>query len=323
MGGGRVDRHLVPPATANTLAKLVHGAADDLLTTLCLATEAPLAVAPAMNWAMWRHPATQANLAVLRERGVCILGPGEGELAERESGPGRMLEPGELADAVMHEGGALAGKHVLITAGPTREAIDPVRFISNRSSGKMGFAVARAAAAAGARVTLVAGPVQLPTPPGVERIDVETAAQMHAATLARVAEADIFIGTAAVADYAPAEPADAKIKKQQAGLRLALTRTRDILADVAAGTPRPFTVGFAAETDDLEKHARDKLKAKHLDMVAANWVGEGRAFDTDDNALEVFWPGGDRSLGPAPKWQLGRALIDLIAERLGAAGASD
>lgn len=311
------DQILIAPATANTLAKLVHGAADDLLTTLCLATEAPVAVAPAMNWAMWRHPATRANVETLRRRGVTILGPGEGELAERESGPGRMLEPVELADALLRPAaGPLAGKRVLITAGPTREPIDPVRYVSNRSSGKMGFAVARAAAAAGADVVLVAGPVSLPTPPGVDRIDVETAAQMLDAVQSRIGGADIFIGTAAVADYAPARAADSKIKKHSAGLTLEMQRTEDILATVAGRKGRPFTVGFAAETDDLEAHARAKLDNKGLDLVAANWVGGGRAFDVDDNALTVFWPGGQRELGPAPKRQLGEDLIALIVERL-------
>lgn len=316
------DLVLVAPATANLIAKLTHGRADDLLSTLCLATRAPLVLAPAMNWAMWEHAAVQANCRILAERGVRLLGPAEGELAEGERGMGRMLEPLEIAEAVLGATAErpLAGRQLLITAGPTREPIDPVRYITNRSSGKMGFAVARAAVAAGARVTLVAGPVHLATPPGVERIDVETAAQMYDATLARSTEADIFIATAAVADYAPAQVAVTKIKKESAHLELPLKRTRDILGTVAAARPRPFTVGFAAETERLEQHARKKLAAKRLDMVAANLVGEGRAFDVDENELHVFWKEGETRLGPAGKDALARRLVALIAERYAATG---
>ena len=319
---------LVAPATADTLARLAHGQAGDLLTTLCLATEAPLAVAPAMNWRMWQHPATQANVATLVARGVRVLGPASGGLAEGESGPGRMLEPVEIARALLGEGaaaaatplhdGALDGLRVLITAGPTREAIDPVRYITNRSSGKMGFAVAAAAAEAGARVTLVAGPVHLPTPAGVERVDVESARQMHAAAMERAPGCDLFVGAAAVADYAPRDPAPRKLKKLSQHLELQLERTPDILADVAALVPRPFCVGFAAETDDLELHARAKLRDKGIDLVAANRVGAGLGFDRDDNALALFWADGGRDLGHASKAQLARELVAAIAERLAA-----
>jgi phosphopantothenoylcysteine decarboxylase/phosphopantothenate--cysteine ligase len=212
--------------------------------------------------------------------------------------------------------GPLAGRHVVVTAGPTREAIDPVRYLTNRSSGKMGFAVARAARRAGARVTLIAGPVSLPTPPGIERVDVESAAQMDAATGEAVAGADVFIASAAVADYRPTDPAERKIKKTEASLSIDLTRTPDVLAGVAAREDRPFTVGFAAETNDVEANARKKLEGKGLDMIAANRVGEGVGFDCDDNELQVIWPGGESRLGPADKGVLADALIALIAGRL-------
>ena len=328
---------LIAPATADALARLAAGHASDLLSTLCLATEAPLAVAPAMNWRMWQHPATRANVATLVARGVRVLGPVAGALAEGESGMGRMLEPVEIADAVMGSTGAASkargantdihdlngvfdGKRVIVTAGPTREPIDPVRYLTNRSSGKMGFALAAAAAEAGAKVLLVSGPVQLATPAGVERLDVETAAEMHTAVMARLAGCDLFIGAAAVSDYAPSQPSPRKLKKSSAHLELPLERTPDILAGVAASMPRPFCVGFAAETDDLELHARGKLCDKQLDMVAANRVGQGQAFDRDDNALSVYWSEGGRDGGQelplAPKPALARALIALIAERM-------
>jgi phosphopantothenoylcysteine decarboxylase/phosphopantothenate--cysteine ligase len=321
---------LVAPATADALARLAQGRADDLLTTLCLASTAPLAVAPAMNWRMWQHPATQANVATLVARGVRVLGPASGELAEGESGPGRMLEPIEIARAVLGEGGAAAasepldgaldgaldGKRVLVTAGPTREPIDPVRYITNRSSGRMGFAVAAAAAEAGARVTLVAGPVRLPTPAGVERIDVESAREMHAAVLERAAGCDLFIAAAAVADYAPRDPAPRKLKKQAPRLELTLERTPDILAEVTRLVPRPFCVGFAAETDELERNARGKLRDKGLDLIAANQVGAGQGFDREDNALALYWADGGRDLGHGSKAELARQLIATIAERM-------
>ncbi|HEX6550175.1 MAG TPA: bifunctional phosphopantothenoylcysteine decarboxylase/phosphopantothenate--cysteine ligase CoaBC [Gammaproteobacteria bacterium] len=309
------DLVLVAPATADFMARLAHGIADDLLTTLCLATEAPLVLAPAMNWAMWGNPATRNNVQRLIDRGVRMLGPGEGELAEGEVGVGRMLEPAEIVAALSGAAGTpFHNVHVLVTAGPTREPVDPVRFLSNRSSGKMGFAVARAAAEAGARVTLVSGPVQLATPKNVRRVDVETAADMRAAVMREIAGSDIFIAAAAVADYAPAEVAAQKIKKHNAGLQLSLERTPDILAEVAARVPRPFIVGFSAETEQLEANAREKLEKKRLDMIAANWVGAGRGFDRDDNALVVYWRDGAAELGSASKLELARRLMTLIAD---------
>ena len=305
---------LVAPATADFLAHLAHGLATDLLTTLCLATEAPIAVTPAMNWAMWNNAATQDNLATLRQRKVQILGPGEGELAEGEVGMGRMLEPAEIMAVLEQAPRPLQGVNVLITAGPTREPLDPVRFVSNRSSGKMGFAVARAAAEAGASVTLVAGPVHLATPRDVLRVDVETAAEMHAAVMKRVRQSQVFIASAAVADYSPKRAATQKIKKKGASLQMKLTRTPDILADVAALKSAPYTVGFAAETEKLEAHAREKLTKKRLDLIAANLVGKDRGFDTDENALTLYWKGGKQELRNAPKLQIARQLIEVIGD---------
>lgn len=309
------DWVLVAPASAAVLARLAHGNSDDLLTTLCLATQAPVAVAPAMNWVMWENSATCANLQLLRARGVRVLGPALGELAEGETGAGRMLEPAEIVAALCLVPRPLKGRRVLVTAGPTREAIDPVRFLSNRSSGKMGYAVARAAAEAGATVTLVSGPTQLATPRDVQRVAVETAAEMHDAVFAALSDAHIFIATAAVADYTPAQVAPGKIKKHSDKLNIECVQTRDILAEVAARTPRPFTVGFAAETGNLEANARSKLEHKGLDLIAANLVGGGRAFDADDNTLTVFWQGGGLELGRGSKLELARKLIELIAER--------
>ncbi len=311
------DAILIAPATADTLARLALGRADDLLATLCLASTAPLALAPAMNHAMWSHPATQANRETLASRGAHIWGPAEGGLACGETGAGRMLEPAALAArlAGLFAPGTLAGVTVLITAGPTREALDPVRFLSNRSSGRMGYAVAAAAAEAGARVILVSGPAALDAPPKVMRVSVESAAQMHAAVLERVAQADIFIGAAAVADYTVERPAVHKIKKGPDPWVLRLARTPDILAEVAARARPPFSVGFAAETERLIENARAKRMAKGLDMVAANRVGEGRGFEVADNALEVVWEGGGASLPIAPKERLARQLIALMVER--------
>ena len=313
------DAVLVAPCTADFMATLARGEARDLLSTLCLATRAPLAIAPAMNAQMWANGATQANLATLRERGVHIFGPAAGEMACGEVGEGRMREPEDLVAATcgLFETGRLSGRRVVITAGPTREPIDPVRFITNRSSGRMGYALAEAAAEAGAEVVLVSGPVALPAPERVTCVMVETAAEMHAAVMAHVADADVFIGTAAVSDYRVAEVAEQKIKKQAEHLELHLVRNADILADVATREPRPFVVGFAAETEKLLEHARDKLERKRLDMIAANRVGNGQGFDTEDNALEVLWPAGQVSLPRASKAQLARALIGLIADRLG------
>ena len=313
---------LIAPATADFLARLAAGFADDLLSTLCLATQAPIAVAPAMNRLMWANPATRANMATLQQRGVKVLGPGEGDQACGEVGAGRMLEPLELADRtglLLIGGGPLRGKRVLITAGPTRERIDPVRFISNRSSGKMGFAVAQAALEAGAEVVLVSGPVNLPTPAGLRRIDVESAGEMLTAVLGEVEHADIFISTAAVADYRPANAAEQKIKKTSDRMDLSMERTPDVLATVAARPDRPFVVGFAAETESVEQHARAKLLKKNLDMIAANEVGHDKAFDCEDNQLVVLWRTGRQELARASKATLARQLVALIAESYAAA----
>ncbi len=313
------DLILVAPASADSLAHLAHGFADDLLTTLCLASDAPLAVAPAMNRLMWAHPATQANLALLHGRGVHVIGPGSGSQACGETGEGRLVEPSQIADsamALLSVSGPLSGQRVLITAGPTRERVDPVRFITNRSSGKMGYAVAQAARELGAEVVLVSGPVNLPAPSGVRRISVECAEQMHQAVMAEVAGTDVFIATAAVADYRPAQPADCKIKKVTDTLELRLTRTVDILAAVAQLPQRPYVVGFAAETNDVEVHARAKLERKRLDLIAANEVGDCKVFDQDDNALLLLWPEGGRlELGAGSKLELARRLLAFIVQR--------
>jgi phosphopantothenoylcysteine decarboxylase/phosphopantothenate--cysteine ligase len=311
------DRILIAPASADFLARLAHGLASDLLTTLCLATDVPITVAPAMNRLMWANAATRANMALLAARGMEVIGPAEGDQACGETGPGRMVEPDVLAQVMVDRstGRPLAGRKVIVTAGPTRERIDPVRFITNRSSGKMGFAVAEAARDAGAEVILVSGPVNVCTPRGVRRIDVETAEQMLAAVNEHLAGTDIFIAAAAVSDYRPVQVSAEKIKKTSDSLMLALSRTTDILATVAAGDARPFVVGFAAETQNVERNALAKLEAKNLDMIAANQVGEGLAFDQDDNALTVYWRGGRRELKRAGKAQIAAELIALIAER--------
>jgi phosphopantothenoylcysteine decarboxylase / phosphopantothenate---cysteine ligase len=312
------DLVLVAPASADFMARVAHGLANDLLSTLCLATEAPLVLAPAMNRCMWEHPATQANRRALAGRGVHLEGPGDGGQACGETGPGRMLEPAvlvERAEALLAPG-VLAGLRVLITAGPTREPIDPVRFIGNRSSGKMGFAVAAAARDAGAEVTLVSGPVGLAAPSGVACVRVETAQEMHDRVLERVGGCDILVAAAAVADYRPTASADQKIKKMRDRLELALERTPDVLAAVAKHPRRPFLVGFAAETEHLAEHARAKLQAKGVDLVAANWVGRpGTGFEADDNALLLLWQGGQHELPRASKVELARELIRHIAER--------
>lgn len=316
------DVVLVAPATAEFMARLVHGRADDLLATLCLATSAPLHLAPAMNRLMWANPATQANVAALRARGATLHGPAAGEQACGETGEGRMLEPVEIAAAVLATVGAsrpLAGRKVVVSAGPTRERLDPVRFLTNRSSGKMGFAVAQAAREAGAEVVLISGPVSLPTPPGVLRVDVESARQMHEAVHAAMRGADVYIGAAAVADYEPAHTAPEKIKKDAPTMTLELVKAPDILASVAALEPRPFVVGFAAETQHVEEHARAKLERKRLDMIAANRVGDGLGFDRDENALLVLWDGGREELATCGKLELARRLVELVARRLEAA----
>jgi phosphopantothenoylcysteine decarboxylase/phosphopantothenate--cysteine ligase len=312
------DHVVVAPASADFLARLAHGLANDLLTTLCLATGAPISVAPAMNRLMWSNAATQANVATLRSRGVTIIGPAEGEQACGETGAGRMVEPADilatLAARVAPQG-PLVGRKVVVTAGPTRERIDPVRFITNRSSGKMGYAVAEALREAGAEVVIVSGPVGVATPRGVRRVDVETAEQMLDAVRAELSGTDIFVAAAAVSDYRPVQAAAEKIKKTSDSLMIALSRTTDILATVAAGTPRPFVVGFAAETQNVERNALAKLEGKRLDMIAANQVGDRLAFDCDDNALTVYWPGGRRELARASKTEVARGLVALIAER--------
>jgi phosphopantothenoylcysteine decarboxylase/phosphopantothenate--cysteine ligase len=309
------DALLVAPASADFIARLAQGRANDLLAAVCLACEAPLAVAPAMNRAMWKNAATVENIDILKRRGIRVIGPAEGAQACGETGPGRLLEPEQLLTALtsLFRTGSLAGCRVLVTAGPTREAIDPVRYISNRSSGKMGFAVATAALEAGADVTLVSGPVALQTPSRVTRIDVEDAGEMHVAVLEHVAACDIFISVAAVADYRPAGVAPRKLKKSAAGLRLELQANPDILAAVAGLPDAPFTVGFAAETDSLESNARHKLVAKGIDMIAANNVAAGQGFDQDDNALQVYWRDGETQLARTGKSRLARQLVEVIA----------
>jgi len=316
------DAVLVAPASADFMARLAQGRADDLLSALCLASAVPVALAPAMNQQMWSDSATQANAQLLRKRGVLLFGPGEGEQACGEIGAGRMLEPERLLGQLgeLFDTGSLSGCTVLVTAGPTREAIDPVRFLSNHSSGKMGFAVAAAAAEAGARVILVAGPVDLPTPERVERVDVVSAADMLAAVEEHVAAADIFIASAAVADYRPRQAAAHKIKKDAQAWVLELEPCPDILTSVGARPGRPFCVGFAAETDELEAHARTKLYAKGADLIAANWVGPAAAetdgaFGADVNALRLFWEDGGLELPVTTKEKLARQLVAVIAER--------
>ena len=338
------DALLIAPATANTLAKCSHGLADDLLSTLYLAASCPVYVAPAMNQAMWHKPVTQENIQKLLSHGVTVIGPAQGDQACGETGFGRMSEPVDICRYLMNQPvvQCLSGLKVLISAGPTREPLDPVRYITNRSSGKMGYALANAALKAGAKVTLVSGPVTLSAPVNADLISVETAEQMHAAVMSKVAEHDIYIGAAAVADYSPASIENQKIKKQSEQITLTLVKTKDILADVAGlDNHRPFTVGFAAETHDLEHYALDKLRRKNLDMIAANWVGqvslnppftkggmqldkvsdtprrtsEKGGFDSDQNALQVYWNTGSKNLAMTDKNQLAELLISLIAER--------
>jgi phosphopantothenoylcysteine decarboxylase/phosphopantothenate--cysteine ligase len=377
------DMLIVAPATANILAKFSHGLADDLLSTLYLAATCPVYVAPAMNQAMWHKPVTQENIQKLKSHGVMVIGPEQGDQACGETGLGRMSEPTEICRRLMGEPTTqcLSGLKVLISAGPTREPLDPVRYISNRSSGKMGYALANAAVRAGAKVTLVSGPVSLTAPVQVDLVNIETAAQMYAAVIAKAPEHDVYIGAAAVADYSPVIVEKEKIKKQDEQSTLTLQKTRDILADVAQLDKRPFTVGFAAETHDLEQYAQDKLVRKNLDMIAANWVGQippsppfpkggasselltlkrgganselltsppfpkggassepltlkrGGAnselltspplekgdlggFDSDQNALQVFWKNGQKTLPMTDKNRLAEQLISLIAERM-------
>ena len=313
------DVVLLAPATANLMARINAGMADDLLTTTCLATSAPAIVCPAMNQQMYQTIATQENMAHLVRKGFIIWQPASGSQACGEVGPGRMQEPIAIAEQLVQFFGPklLQGHQLLLTAGPTREAIDPVRYISNHSSGKMGFALAQAAAEMGAQVTLVSGPVNLATPAGVKRIDVESAQQMLDAVMQQVEQHNIFIGCAAVADYRIADVADQKIKKSAEQMQLALVRNPDILATVAQHTTRPFTVGFAAETNDVEQYARGKLQRKKLDMIAANDVSiQGLGFNADSNALQVFWQNGSQQLPATDKLTLARQLLTLIEQQL-------
>ena len=359
-------RILVAPASADFLSRLAAGAAGDLLTTLCLATDAPIAVAPAMNRLMWANPATVANLATLRARGIELLGPAEGDQACGEVGAGRMLEPLQIVSAVraFDHDGALSGRRLLVSAGPTWEDLDPVRYLGNRSSGKMGFALAAEAAAMGAQVTLVAGPVELTTPAGVQRVDVRSALQMRDAVLAALPGQDAYIGAAAIADYMPAQAQAHKIKKGEAPLELKLVRTPDVLAalpgqdayigaaaiadympaqvqaqkikkgagelqlqlvrapdvlaEVARHAARPrVVVGFAAETEELERNALGKLRDKQLDLIAGNDVSApGLGFGSEENALQVYSNEGRRDIPRGPKPVVARALLALVAERL-------
>ena len=324
------DVVLVAPASANFIARLAHGLADDLLSTLCLATTAPLVIAPAMNQQMWINIATQENIATLVQREIKIVGPAEGSQACGEIGPGRMLEPEQLMleASQLFSTGLLADLKIVVTAGPTREAIDPVRYITNHSSGRMGYAVARAAAEAGANVTLVSGPVNIEPPHQVRHISVDTADQMRDIVMSDIIESDIFVAAAAVADYRCADVAEQKIKKKAEDLSLLLQKNPDILAEVASLPRAPFTVGFAAETENLLDNARMKLQNKKLDMIAANQVGEGLGFNVDENELQVFWQARDQgqenhtgenqiikhqTLERASKEKLARQLIKVIA----------
>ncbi|RJG49507.1 bifunctional phosphopantothenoylcysteine decarboxylase/phosphopantothenate--cysteine ligase CoaBC [Motilimonas pumila] len=313
------DLVLVAPASANTLARLSAGMADDLLGTLCLATPAPIALAPAMNQQMYLAPATQENLTRLAQRGVHIWGPAAGEQACGDVGPGRMLEPNDLVERCLQHfqaGSALAGLKLLITAGPTREALDPVRYLSNHSSGKMGYAIAEAALAAGAEVTLITGPVNITAPSQAQTIAVCSALEMHHAAMSQAPEHDIFIACAAVADYRPETVADNKIKKNDDGLVVKMIKNPDILADIANSDPRPFCVGFAAETQDVAHYAKGKLNRKNLDLIAANDVAKaGQGFNTDNNALTVFSKTQQFDIAFASKADVAKQLLNIIHQQ--------
>ncbi|SDI46281.1 bifunctional phosphopantothenoylcysteine decarboxylase/phosphopantothenate--cysteine ligase CoaBC [Propionivibrio dicarboxylicus] len=312
------DLLLIAPASADTLAKIAHGIADTLLTTLTLARNCPLLVAPAMNREMWGNPATQRNIATLRADGVGILGPASGEQACGEIGEGRMLEPEDILEAVIahFQPKRLAGRKVLLTAGPTFEALDPVRGITNLSSGKMGFAIARAARDAGAEVTLVCGPVSQPTPSGITRVDVTSAQDMYQAVMQRIGAQDVFIGVAAVADYRPAAAAEHKIKKEDgAPPTITLVRTPDILAEVAALPAAPLCVGFAAESRNLAEYAERKRRSKKIPLIVGNLIQDG--FGGDSNAVTLFDDRGETPLPPGSKIELARALVERIALLLG------
>lgn len=312
------DAVLIAPASANTIAKLTHGGADDLLSSICLATKAPIALAPAMNQAMWSNPATQDNCDLLKKRGLLIFGPAAGKQACGEIGEGRMFEPHQLLLSLrnLFNTGELTGLNILITAGPTREPIDPVRYISNRSSGRMGYAIADAARDAGATVKLVSGPVAIDEPEDLLISEVSTAEEMLSAVQQDIETQQIFISCAAVADYRPVTKQPEKIKKLHTDLSLSLVRNPDIVAEITKRKNRPFVVGFAAETRDLEKYAVQKLNNKRLDMIAGNNVSDSHiGFDSEENALEVYWAGGHCSLERDKKTKIARRLISLIAER--------
>ncbi len=313
------DVLLIAPASADFLAKLANGLADDLLTTLVLARDCPLLAAPAMNRQMWENPATGRNIATLRSDGVEIVGPASGDQACGETGPGRMLEPEEIVNELIahFQPKLLAGKRVLLTAGPTFEAIDPVRGITNLSTGKMGYAIARAACEAGAQVTLVSGPVCLPCPHGVTRVDVTSALQMHAAVYRHVAGNDVFIAVAAVADYRPANPVNQKIKKgaATAAPAIELVQNPDILGEVAALREPPLCVGFAAESENLHEYAENKRRSKRIPLIVGNLIHDG--FGGDENKLVLFDDDGQQPLPPAPKIDLARQLVARIATLLG------
>jgi len=311
------DLVLIAPASADFMARLATGQADDLLATVCLATNASIAIAPSMNQGMWRDQSTQQNLQTLISKQVLVFGPGDGSQACGDIGPGRMMEPEQLAveASSVFKIGSLDGVKIVITAGPTREAIDPVRYISNHSSGKMGFALAQAAMDAGASVTLITGPVSLQTPERVTRIDINSAAEMHQAVIETLPVCDIFIGSAAVADYRPTSIADQKIKKSTETMTIELVRNPDIIADVSNHPQRPFTIGFAAETQDVESYARRKLEKKKLDLIIANDVSNTAiGFNSDNNAVSVIWNDGKVSLPMTSKQQLGRHLIEEICQ---------
>lgn len=314
------DLVLIAPASADFMARLTQGMGNDLLTSICLATAAPIALAPAMNQGMWRNQATQTNLDLLIERKIHIFGPADGGQACGDIGPGRMLEPLQLVDAAasLFATGSLAGKTLVITAGPTREAIDPVRYLSNYSSGKMGYALAEAAAEAGAKTILISGPTQLKTPPRVQRIDVTSAQQMFDASMAAADSCDVFIAAAAVADYRPAQVAPQKLKKgADESITLPLVKNPDIVASVAALPKRPFTVGFAAESENLLDYGRAKLVHKKLDLVIANNISDSRiGFNSDENAVTVIDEHSNHELSQRSKQQLARELIALIARKV-------
>jgi phosphopantothenoylcysteine decarboxylase/phosphopantothenate--cysteine ligase len=313
------DLLLIAPATADLMARLSTGRADDLLSTVALATAAPLMLAPAMNQQMWKDPATTTNIETLAHRGAQIVGPAAGQQACGDVGLGRMEEPSVIADAAasLFKSGQLAGKRVVITAGPTREALDPVRYISNNSSGKMGYALARAAADAGAITTLVSGPVNLSPPDNIQVLAIQSAEQMLEQCLELLPECDIFIACAAVADYRPVKVETQKIKKAQDEMSLQLIRTPDIISTVAASQHRPYTVGFAAETNDVLSYAREKMQRKNLDMIVANDVSDQTiGFNSEDNAVTVLWDNGEQAIERSSKSSIARQIISLISQQI-------